>query len=106
MDKIYAQVINGTVNLVGGEELGLPLERTAVTSIDITSIPEELRPKVGWFYEDGMFSETNDFIDTVPDLGRVLGEFIVQQTLSLAELNQKIDVLTQGITELLARGAV
>lgn len=62
MTKIYAQVVNGMVNLIGGEEVGLPLNNDIATSIDITDIPEEERPKEGFFYivnadSEGYFSE-------------------------------------------------
>ena len=62
MTKTYAQVVNGMVNLIGGEEVGLPLNNDIATSIDITDIPEEERPKEGFFYivnadSDGYFSE-------------------------------------------------
>ena len=50
------------VNLIGGEEVGLPLNNDIATSIDITDIPEEERPKEGFFYivnadSEGYFSE-------------------------------------------------
>lgn len=62
MTKTYAQVVNGMVNLIGGEEVGLPLNNDIATSIDITDIPEEERPKEGFFYivnadGEGYFSE-------------------------------------------------
>lgn len=62
MTKTYAQVVNGMVNLIGGEEVGLPLNNDIATSIDITDIPEEERPKEGFFYivnadSEGYFSE-------------------------------------------------
>ena len=62
MDRIYAQVVNGMVNLIGGEEVGLPLNNDIATSIDITDMLEEERPIEGSFYiinEDGegYFSE-------------------------------------------------
>lgn len=57
MDKIYAQVINGIVNLIGGADVGLPHENTSdtVQVIDITRLVE--KPKEGWFYVDGEFIE-------------------------------------------------
>lgn len=62
MTKTYAQVVNGMVNLIGGEEVGLPLNNDIATSIDITDMLEEERPIEGSFYivnEDGegYFSE-------------------------------------------------
>ena len=62
MTKTYAQVVNGIVNLIGGEEVGLPLNNGIATSIDITDMLEEERPKEGFFYiingdGEGYFSE-------------------------------------------------
>lgn len=62
MTKTYAQVVNGMVNLIGGEEVGLPLNNDIATSIDITDMLEEERPKEGFFYivngdGEGYFSE-------------------------------------------------
>jgi len=62
MTKTYAQVVNGMVNLIGGEEVGLPLNNDIATSIDITDMLEEERPKEGFFYivnadSEGYFSE-------------------------------------------------
>lgn len=62
MTKTYAQVVNGMVNLIGGEEVGLPLNNDIATSIDITDLPDGERPKEGFFYiinseGEGYFSE-------------------------------------------------
>jgi hypothetical protein len=62
MTKTYAQVVNGMVNLIGGEEVGLPFNNDIATSIDITDMLEEERPKEGFFYivnadGEGYFSE-------------------------------------------------
>ena len=62
MTKTYAQVVNGMVNLIGGEEVGLPVNNDIATSIDITDMLEEERPKEGFFYivngdGEGYFSE-------------------------------------------------
>lgn len=58
---IYAQVVNGVVNLIGGVEVGLPFNNEIVASIDITDINENDRPKEGWFYKDGVFSQTGEY---------------------------------------------
>jgi hypothetical protein len=58
MSNVYAQVVNGMVNLIGGEEVGLPYNGQNVLSVDITNIPENDRPKEGWYYKDGLFSST------------------------------------------------
>lgn len=62
MVKMYAQIVNGMVNLIGGEEVGLPLDNDIATSIDITDLPDGERPKEGFFYiingeGEGYFSE-------------------------------------------------
>lgn len=57
MDKIYAQVVNGIVNLIGGAEVGLPHDNVSdtVQIIDITGLAE--KPQEGWYYVDGEFIE-------------------------------------------------
>ncbi|MFJ5625453.1 hypothetical protein ACIQD3_22750 [Peribacillus loiseleuriae] len=60
MSKIYAQIVNGKVNLIGGEEVGLPLNNHLAISIDITNLVEKSRPKEGWFYRNGIFSKYDD----------------------------------------------
>jgi len=62
MVKMYAQIVNGMVNLIGGGEVGLPLNNDIATSIDITDIPEDEQPREGFFYiingeNEGYFSE-------------------------------------------------
>lgn len=57
---IYAQVINGMVNLIGGIEVGLPYNNEIAQSIDITNLSENERPKEGWFYKDGVFNEIGE----------------------------------------------
>ena len=57
MNNIYAQVVNGMVNLIGGEEVGLPFNNEIAMSIDISDVPENERPQEGWYYRDGVFSQ-------------------------------------------------
>lgn len=58
--RVYAQVIYGIVNLVGGTEVGLPYNDEIVTSVDVTDIPENDRPREGWYYSNGTFSEIGE----------------------------------------------
>ena len=57
MSKIYAQVVNGMVNLIGGEEVGLPFNNDIAKSIEITDTPENELPQEGWYYQDGVFGQ-------------------------------------------------
>lgn len=63
MDKLYAQVVNGFVNLIGGEGEGLPLserylksEYPDIINIDLT---DRKYPQIGDYYDH----ETDVFID-------------------------------------------
>lgn len=57
--KIYAQIIDNQVSLIGDEEVGLPLSKEFLTDnphvlcIDITDL--EIKPKMCDYYEGGKF---------------------------------------------------
>lgn len=63
--KTYAQVINNVINLIGGQDVGLPLHENFLAKyadilcIDITKL--ELKPQVGYLYEDGAFHSPEEF---------------------------------------------
>ena len=90
MDRIYAQVVNGIVNLIGGNDVGLPLNNHIAASIDITDIPESERPSTGHYYiidgnGEGYFSETSpepmsrpEPTPTLEEKVDVLGAMMVQ----------------------------
>ena len=55
MSKIYAQIVDNVVNLIGGNDVGLPHNfiNDKIQVIDITDIEE--KPQEGWFYVNGEF---------------------------------------------------
>ena len=67
---LYAQVIDGFVNLIGGEEIGLPLpkyylqENPDILNIDITEMEE--KPQVGYYYVDGTFYSPEEYQEMNP----------------------------------------
>lgn len=66
---IYAQVVNSIVNLIGGEEVGLPLppeflkENPNVLNIEIT---ESTNVKTGDYYEGGEFYDAEAWYEKHP----------------------------------------
>jgi hypothetical protein len=105
MTKTYAQVVNGMVNLIGGEEVGLPLNNDIATSIDITDIPEEERPKEGFFYivnadGEGYFSEFSPEPEPEPVFDK---ESVEQKLARIYEQNIILmDALATTFEELIA----
>ena len=62
---MYAQVLDGRVNLVGGAEMGLPLPEwflevnPHVLNIDISAM--ESPPEVGDYYVEGVFLSPGEY---------------------------------------------
>lgn len=67
---MYAQIINNCINLIGGENIGLPLsseflaKNTYVQCIDITDINP--KPQVGDYYLDGQFYTPDEYAAMTP----------------------------------------
>lgn len=105
MTKTYAQVVNGMVNLIGGEEVGLPLNNDIATSIDITDLPDGERPKEGFFYiinseGEGYFSEFPPEPEPEPVFDK---ESVEQKLARIYEQNIILmDVLATTFEELIA----
>jgi len=84
MDRIYAQVVDGVVNLIGGAEVGLPHDviNERIQVIDITDFEE--KPQEGWFYIDGVFLE--DVSELMPE-PEIPSETLEQKLARLEEQN-------------------
>ena len=84
MDRIYAQVVDGVVNLIGGAEVGLPHDviNERIQVIDITDFEE--KPQEGWFYTDGVFLE--DVSELMPE-PEIPSETLEQKLARLEEQN-------------------
>lgn len=100
MDRIYAQVVDGVVNLIGGAEVGLPHDviNERIQVIDITDFEE--KPQEGWFYTDGVFLE--DVSELMPE-PEIPSETLEQKLARLKEQNLILmDALATTFEELLA----
>ena len=103
MDKIYAQIVNGVVNLIGGEEVGLPHDNISdsVKVIDITEL--EIKPQEGWFYID------NEFVQHIPEPVETepISETTEQKLARIEEQNLILmDALATTFEEVLALRAI
>lgn len=99
---MYAQVVNGIVNLIGGAEVGLPHNNVsdAVQVVDITGL--EVKPKEGWFYVDGEFAKSLPVPEPVP-----APETTDEKLARLEEQNLVLmDALATTFEELLAFRAI
>lgn len=104
MDRIYAQVVDGVVNLIGGAEVGLPHDviNERIQVIDITDFEE--KPQEGWFYIDGVFLE--DVSELMPE-PEIPSETLEQKLARLKEQNLILmDALATTFEEVLALRAI
>ncbi len=67
---LYAQIIDNQINLIGAEDVGLPLSAEILATkpyaqcIEISSLPQQ--PQVGHYYKDGKFYTPEEYAVAFP----------------------------------------